>query len=73
MKRSLWTMLAISMALTIILTACGTSHSVPPAPTTIPATPQTNNILSSVGNVVASAVAVPQQQAQLSLAISAPV
>ena len=73
MKRSLWTMLAISMALTIILTACGTSPSAPPASTTIPATLQTNNILPSLGNVVASAVAVPEQQAQMSFAISAPV
>jgi RND family efflux transporter MFP subunit len=74
MKRSLWTMLAISMALTITLTACGASPGTPPAPTTTsPATPQKNSPLPSAGNVVASAVVVPKQHAQMSFAISAPV
>ena len=74
MKRSLWTMLAISMALTIIVTACGASPSAPIL--AIPASPtasQTSNLLPFAGNVVASAVAVPQQQAQMSFVISAPV
>jgi RND family efflux transporter MFP subunit len=73
MKRSLWTMLAISMALTITLTACEASPSAPPASTTKPATPETNSPPPSTGSVVASAVAVPEQHAQMSFAISAPV
>ena len=76
MKRSLRTMLAISMALAMILTACGTSSGTPsttPTPTASPAVPQTNSFLPSAGNVVASAVVVPQQQAQMSFVISAPV
>lgn len=72
MKRSLRTMFAISIALTITLTACGASPSVPPASTASPAAPQTNNFIPS-GGVVASAVVVPKQQAQMSFAISAPV
>jgi multidrug efflux pump subunit AcrA (membrane-fusion protein) len=74
MKRSLWTMLAISMALTITLTACGASPSAPPAPTsTNPAMPQKNSPPPSAGSVVASAVSVPEKHAQMSFAISAPV
>jgi RND family efflux transporter MFP subunit len=73
MKRSLQTMLAISMALTIILTACGAaSPSVPSASATSLVTPQTNNF-SAPGNVFASAVVAPAQQAQMSFVISAPV
>ena len=73
MKRSLWTMLATSMALIIILTACGTSPSATPTSTTSPAAPQTNNFSSSAGDVIASAIVVPEQQAQMSFVISAPV
>lgn len=73
MKRSLWTMLATSMALIIILTACGTSPSATPVLATSTATPQTNNFPSSAGDVIASAIVVPEQQAQMSFVISAPV
>jgi len=75
MKRSLWTMLAISMALAILLTACGVSPSVsPPAVPVSPSLSQKNNPATSAGNVVAaSAIVVPKQQAKMSFAISAPV
>jgi RND family efflux transporter MFP subunit len=73
MKRSFWTTLAASMALTMILTACGASPSAVPAATEKPTAPQTNDIPSSVGNVIASAVVVPVQQAQMSFVLSAPV
>jgi RND family efflux transporter MFP subunit len=77
MKRSLWTMLTICIALTFILTACGASPSVKPSTApTIPSTPQKNKVstTSSIGNLVAaSAEVVPAQQAQMSFVISAPV
>ena len=75
MKRSLWTMLAVGMALAMILTACGTSPSPSAAPTATenPATPQTNDFPISAGDVIASAVVVPVQQAQMSFVLSAPV
>ncbi len=75
MKRSLWTMLAISTALAITLTACGASSASTPlsAPTASPATPQTSSLPASSGNVIASAVVVPAQQAEMSFVISAPV
>jgi len=74
MKRSLWTMLAISMALTTIPTACGAPPSATPESNTSPAAPQTIRFVPSVvGAVAASAVVVPEQQAQISFAISAPV
>ena len=73
MKRSLWTTLAAGMALTMILTACGGSHTAAPTATKIPAAPKTNNIPPSSGDVIASAVVVPAQQVQMSFAISAPV
>ena len=75
MKRSLWTMLTISMALIIILMACGASPSAPSA--VLPAvssTPQKSKVLPSTSNIVAaSAEVVPAQQAQMSFVISAPV
>ena len=75
MKRSLWTMLAVGMALAMILTACGTSPSPSAAPTATenPATPQTNDFPISSGDVTASAVVVPTYQAQMGFVISAPV
>jgi RND family efflux transporter MFP subunit len=73
MKRSLWTALAAGMALTLILTACGASPTAAPAATKNPAAPQTNNSSPSSGDVIASAVVVPAQQAQMSFVISAPV
>jgi RND family efflux transporter MFP subunit len=75
MKRSLWIMLAVGMALAMILTACGTSPSPSAAPTATknPATPQTNDFPISAGDVIASAVVVPVQQAQMSFVLSAPV
>jgi RND family efflux transporter MFP subunit len=75
MKRSLWIMLAVGMALAMILTACGTSPSPSAAPTATknPATPQTNDFSISAGDVIASAVVVPAQQAQMSFVLSAPV
>ena len=77
MKRSLWTMLAVGMALAMILTACGTSPSPSAAPTPTatknPAAPQTNDFPISAGDVIASAVVVPVQQAQMSFVLSAPV
>ena len=76
MKRSLWTMLTIGMALTIFLTACGASPNSPPSAVlpTVSSTPQKNKVSPSVGNVVAaSAEVVPAQQAQMSFVISAPV
>ena len=44
-----------------------------PTATENPAVPQTNDISSSSGDVIASAVVVPAQQAQMSFVISAPV
>ena len=76
MKRSLWTMLAISMALTFILTACGASPSIPTSalPAAPSSTPQKSKVLPSAGNLVAaSAEVVPAQQAQMSFVVSAPV
>ena len=77
MKRSLWTMLTIIVALTIILTSCGTSPSVKPSaalPAAPSSTPQKSKVLPSAGNLVAaSAEVVPAQQAQMSFVISAPV
>lgn len=75
MKRSLWTMLAVGMALAMILTACGMSPSPSAAPTATenPAALQTNDLSLSSGDVIASAVVVPAQQAQMSFVISAPV
>jgi RND family efflux transporter MFP subunit len=68
-------MLAVGMALAMILTACGTSPSPSAAPTATknPATPQTNDFSISAGDVIASAVVVPAQQAQMSFVLSAPV
>jgi RND family efflux transporter MFP subunit len=73
MKRFLSTMLAISIALTVTLTTCGASPSTPPTPTASPSAPKTNVLLPIAGSVTASAVVVPQQQAQMSFVISAPV
>ncbi len=73
MKRSLWTTLAASMALIMILTACGASPSAAPTAIENPAAPQTNDISSSAGDVIASAVVAPVQQAQMSFVLSAPV
>jgi RND family efflux transporter MFP subunit len=73
MKRSLWTMLVISMALTLTLTACGTSPSAPPTLTASPAAPKKNSVPLSSGNIFASGVAVPEHQAKMSFMISAPV
>ena len=73
MKRSLWTTLAAGMALTMILTACGVSPIAAPTATKVPAAPKTNNISSSSGDVIASAVVVPAQRVKMSFVISAPV
>lgn len=73
MKRSLWITLAASMELIMILTACGALPSAAPMATENPAAPQTNDIPSSAGDVIASAVVVPAQQAQMSFVLSAPV
>ena len=76
MKRSLWTMLTISMALIIILMACGAPPSTPPSAVlpAVSSTPQKSKVLPSTSNIVAaSAEVVPAQQAQMSFVISAPV
>ncbi len=75
MKQSLRIMLTMGMMLTITiaLTACGALPSAPPVSNASPTAPQTNTLPPSVDTVVASAVAVPKQQAQMSFVISAPV
>ena len=73
MKRFLLTTLAAGMALIMILTACGALPSAAPTATENPAALQTNDIPSSAGDVIASAVVVPAQQAQMSFVLSAPV
>jgi RND family efflux transporter MFP subunit len=75
MKQSLRILLTMGMMLTITiaLTACGALPSAPPVSNASPTAPQTNTLPPSVDTVVASAVAVPKQQAQMSFVISAPV
>jgi len=75
MKHSLRILLTMGMMLTITiaLTACGALPSAPPVSNASPTAPQTNTLPPSVDTVVASAVAVPKQQAQMSFVISAPV
>jgi len=73
MKRFFWTMLATSIALTMILAACSASPSVSPASATSPAMPKTNNVAPSVDVVAASAVIRPEHQVKMGFGISAPV
>ena len=67
MKKIIWTTF---LALTVMLAACGSPSSPPPVLTDVPAAPTTGLILSGV---VASAVAVPVRNTQMSFVISAPV
>ena len=68
MKKIFWTTF---IALTVTLAACASPSTPPPALTDIPVTPTTGLILSD--GVVASAVAVPARETQMSFVISAPV
>ncbi|MCJ7435878.1 MAG: HlyD family efflux transporter periplasmic adaptor subunit [Anaerolineales bacterium] len=72
MKRFIWTTFAAGIMLAMILTACGISPTAPTA-TENPAAPKINDSSFSAGDVIASAVVVPAQQAQMSFVISAPV
>ncbi len=75
MKRSLWSMFTVSMALMIILASCSAS---PSAPSSIPLAstlvPQKVASSALAGKVVAaSAIVAPKQRANLSFVIAAPV
>jgi len=75
MRQSLGRTLAAGLALTMVLAACGASPSprAALATTETPAAPQTYDLPLSSGDVIASAVVIPSQHAQLSFVISAPV
>ena len=68
MKKIFWTTF---IALTVTLAACAAPSSPPPALTDVPAA-STTGLVTSDG-VVASAVAVPARETQMSFVISAPV
>lgn len=68
MKKIFWT---TSLALTVTLAACASPSTPPPVLTEAPATPSTGLILSD--GVVASAVALPARETQMSFVFSAPV
>ncbi len=72
MKRPLWTRLAISIGLAVVLAACNATPAAPPTPAaTSPAAPETSNLLPFAGTVVASAEVVPAEKAEMSFAVSA--
>ena len=68
MKKIFWTTFLV---LTVTLAACGSPSAPPPVLTDVPATPSTGLILS--GGVVASAVALPARETQMSFVFSGPV
>ena len=68
MKKIFWTTF---LALTVTLAACASPSTPPPALTEVPATPSTGLIVSD--GVVASAVALPARETQMSFVVSAPV
>lgn len=72
MKRFYWSVLSASLALTILLSACGSPSNAAVPPTSVP-TKATNKSISAPGTVVASAIAVPVQTSQMAFIISAPV
>ncbi len=77
MKKHYWSMLtsaslSASLALAILLAACGSPASTALPPTLVPTKP-TNSNSSAPGTVLASAVVAPVQTSQMGFVISAPV